>query len=88
MTIFFSFFSKLVYIFRVRLGPLAFLGRALQLGQARGPGAARPHDFIHVLNIRCMFKIDRPGGGQKSFSRKLPKEVMFNSSSIEVTHQY
>ena len=34
------FFSKLVYIFKVRLGPLAFLGRALRLEQARGPSAA------------------------------------------------
>ena len=35
---FFLFFSKLVHIFRVRLGH--FLGRALRLGQARGPSAA------------------------------------------------
>ena len=34
------FFSKLVYTFRVLLGPLAFLGRALLLGQAMEPSAA------------------------------------------------
>ena len=28
------------YYFRVRLGPLAFLGRVLRIGQARGPSAA------------------------------------------------
>jgi len=31
--------SKYVYIFRVRLGPLAFVGRVLGLAQARGPSA-------------------------------------------------
>ena len=36
----FLFFCKLVYIFRVRLGPLAFLGQALRLGKAQGPSAA------------------------------------------------
>ena len=30
-------------------------------------------NFIHALNIRCIYKIDRRGG-PKSFSRKLPKK--------------
>ena len=82
MTIFFP--SKLVYIFIVRLGPLAFLGRALRLGQARGPSAAartglgaehrgwerlgagrcsHMTNYIHVLHMRSMYKIDRIRGG-------------------------
>ena len=35
-----NFFFQQISIFGVRLGPLVFLGRALRLGQARGPGAA------------------------------------------------
>ena len=31
-------------------------------------------NFIHVLNMRCIYKIDRRGGGgsTKSYTRKLP----------------
>ena len=74
------------YYFRVRLGPLAFLVRALRLGQARGPSAAaRPGqgagrcglmtNIINVILMRSMYKIDRRGGGvQKSFSyRNIPR---------------
>ena len=33
-------------------------------GQARGPSAAATTGFIHVLNMRCMYKIERGGGFQ------------------------
>ena len=96
-----KFFSKLVYIFRVMLGPLAFLGRALRLGQARGPSAAARRGqgagrcdpithFINVLNM-SMYKIDRRGRGggegvQKSYTRKLyPKLTLSVSFCIQVT---
>ena len=67
----YQFFSKLVYN-RVRLGPLACLGRALWLGQARGPGACgyMTH-FIHVLNMRCIHKICRRWGAHGSKNRSL-----------------
>ena len=47
-------FFKLVYIFRVRLGPLAFLGRALWLGQARGRAL---RSEVYLAGIR---EISRP----------------------------
>ena len=63
-----------------------FLGFVLRLGQDWGPSATartglrsgrcgHMTNFINVLSIECMYKIDRREGGggvQKSFSRKLP----------------
>ena len=34
-------------------------------------------NFIHMLNMRCMNKIDRRGGGPKSFTRKILKSLFF-----------
>ena len=39
----------------------------LRLGQARGPGAGAMTNFFHVLNMRCMYKID----GRRSKNRYL-----------------
>ena len=70
----------------VRLRPLAFLGRAVRLGQARGPSAAAREknltkfiftsSFINTLKINkklCTKLIgDGVGGIQKSFFKNIP----------------
>ena len=51
------------YIFRVRLGPLAFLGRALRLGHSRGLsaavrkglGAGSSPPLLSIFYIKFMF---------------------------------
>jgi len=49
-----------------------------RLGQARGPGAVAMTNFFHVLNMRCMYKIDRRGG--ESFFRKLPNFIQIDET--------
>ena len=84
------FQKKYIYLvlFNGYVRLIQFMGRALRLGQAKGAECCgyegvwrcgHMSNYIHVLHMRCMYKMDRRGGGrgvQKSFSRILPTSVL------------